>query len=241
VRFPRNAPGFPDEPIIQKAVRRTLEKFKRPLHAVPDHTLLTGGIRRYWVTGDGFMLQSLRALGGALGPQEFDQAGVRGLDVAMDNPLLMRVLDGLADLNEQLEPLFHGQARLIAKIGDPDAADQFHHEIGAAGDRTRGQFIVSCLLTPGFRLLTGSHHTGIQDFGDMWMIHHGQRVTLHFEARLSILGTPIQPKKAALWTLELHRQHGYPLPSHRPQFAEAGEKETAAMPKADETIESYAG
>ena len=29
---------------------------------------------------------------------------VRGLDVAVDDALLMRVLDGLADLDEQIEP-----------------------------------------------------------------------------------------------------------------------------------------
>ena len=30
---------------------------------------------------------------------------VRRLDVAVDDPLLMRVLDGLADLDEQVQPL----------------------------------------------------------------------------------------------------------------------------------------
>jgi hypothetical protein len=35
---------------------------------------------------------------------------VRGLDVAMDDALLMRVLDGMADLNEQGQSFAGGQA-----------------------------------------------------------------------------------------------------------------------------------
>jgi hypothetical protein len=57
---------------------------------------------------------------------------VRGLDVAVDDPLLVRVLDGLANLDEQIEPFLRGEIGLIAVVGDLDPPDQFHHEIGPA-------------------------------------------------------------------------------------------------------------
>ncbi len=57
-----------------------MEKFEGPLHAIPEHTLLTDGIRRYRVTRNGFTLQSLGTLGGAPGAQESDQAGVAALE-----------------------------------------------------------------------------------------------------------------------------------------------------------------
>jgi hypothetical protein len=47
---------------------------------------------------------------------------VRRLDVAMDDPLLVRVPDGLANLDEQIEPFLGGEVGLVAIIGDLDAA-----------------------------------------------------------------------------------------------------------------------
>ena len=41
-----------------------------------------------------------------------------GLDVAMDDALLMRVLHGLADGDEQLQPLAGGQVLLVAELRD---------------------------------------------------------------------------------------------------------------------------
>jgi hypothetical protein len=43
----------------------------------------------------------------------------------------MRVLDGLADLDEQVESFLDREFVLVAVIGDADAADQFHHEVRA--------------------------------------------------------------------------------------------------------------
>ena len=54
---------------------------------------------------------------------------VRWLDVTTDDSLLMRLLDRLADPDEQLEPFFGGNLVLIAKLGDLDAAHQFHDEV----------------------------------------------------------------------------------------------------------------
>jgi hypothetical protein len=54
---------------------------------------------------------------------------VRRFDVAMNDALLMRVLDGLANLDEQIEPFLGGEVGLVAVVGDLDAAHQFHHEV----------------------------------------------------------------------------------------------------------------
>ena len=84
---------------------------------------------------------------------------VRRLDVAMDDALLMRVLDGLANLDEQVEPFLGGEIVLVAVIGDADAAHQFHHEVRPARfGRAR-----------------------IQHLGDVGMIHHRQRLPFRLE------------------------------------------------------------
>ena len=49
----------------------------------------------------------------------------------MNDSFLVRVLDSLADLNEQLEPLDRGKIILLAEVSDFDAADQFHDKVRA--------------------------------------------------------------------------------------------------------------
>ena len=49
---------------------------------------------------------------------------IRRLDVAVDDALLMRVLDRVADLDEQAQPLACGELVLVAVLGDPDPAHQ---------------------------------------------------------------------------------------------------------------------
>jgi len=44
----------------------------------------------------------------------------------MNDPLLVRVLNGVADLNEQLQPLFGIQLVFITVAGDGNAPHQFH-------------------------------------------------------------------------------------------------------------------
>src|SRR5438552_13892637 len=58
-------------------------------------------------------------------------------DIAMDDPLLMRVLDGLTDLREKLQPFFGAKIALVAVVGDFDAPHQFHDEIRPAGGERR--------------------------------------------------------------------------------------------------------
>ena len=91
---------------------------------------------------------------------------VRRLDVAMDDALLMRVLDRLADLDEQIQPFLGGELVLVAVLRDADAPHQFHHEIWPAQ-------------------IGGAR---IQHLGDVRMIHHRQRLPLRLEPRDHRLG-----------------------------------------------------
>jgi hypothetical protein len=86
---------------------------------------------------------------------------VRGLDVAVDDALLVRVLDGLANLDEQSEPGRGAEVVLIAVVRDGNPAHQFHHEVGS----------------PEFR------RPGIEHLGDVGMVHQRQRLPLGLEAR----------------------------------------------------------
>src|SRR4249920_1089714 len=45
-------------------------------------------------------------------------------------PFLVRVLNRLANLDEQIEPVLGSEIGLVAVIGDADATHQFHDEIG---------------------------------------------------------------------------------------------------------------
>jgi hypothetical protein len=60
---------------------------------------------------------------------------VGGLEVPVDDPLLVRVLHRPADVAEQRQPLAHAQALVVAVAGDRLPLDQFHHEVRT---RTRG-------------------------------------------------------------------------------------------------------
>src|SRR2546425_12698240 len=55
------------------------------------------------------------------------------LDIPVDDALLVRMLNGPADLAEQLKPLPRWQIILVAVIGDFDAAHQLHHKVWPAG------------------------------------------------------------------------------------------------------------
>ena len=82
------------------------------------------------------------------------------LDVAMDDPLLVRVLDRVADRLEQLQPVADGSLPLVAVRRDGDAVDQLHHEVRQAG--------------------LGAAR--VQDGGDVPVVHQRQGLTFRLEA-----------------------------------------------------------
>src|SRR5439155_8227227 len=86
---------------------------------------------------------------------------VRWLDVAMNDSLLMRVLDRVANLREQFEPLLGSEIILVAVVGDFDPPHQFHYEEGPARLR----------------------RTRIEHLRDIRMIHERERLPLRLEAR----------------------------------------------------------
>ncbi len=108
---------------------------------------------------------------GGLGQAEVDHLGDRlvvvgldqdvgGLEVAVDDPLLVRVLHGRADLAEQGEPGGEVEAVAVAILGDRDPFHQLHHEEGAAVGR----------------------RAGVEDAGDVGVFHQGQGLALRLEA-----------------------------------------------------------
>src|SRR5262249_5500560 len=84
--------------------------------------------------------------------------------------LLMRVLDGAANLNEKIEPFARGKVILLAIVCDLDTAHQFHDEVRAA------------------RL----GRAAVEHFRDVRMLHHRQRLSLGIEASDNLLGVHTQ-------------------------------------------------
>ena len=78
----------------------------------------------------------------------------------MDDALLMGVLDGLADRQEQGQALARRQTVFVAVSGDRYAVNELHREIGPPAR--------------GF--------TSVQHAGDVYMVHQGQRFAFGFEA-----------------------------------------------------------
>src|SRR5215471_2841243 len=58
---------------------------------------------------------------------------VGGLEVAMNDAFLMRMLHRVADLDKQLQPFLGGEIMLIAVLGDLYPPHQLHHEVGPTG------------------------------------------------------------------------------------------------------------
>ena len=85
---------------------------------------------------------------------------VRGLQVAVNDAFLVRVLKRGADLDEEVQPFLDAQSRGVAILGDRHALDVFHHEIGPA---RFGQ-------------------SAVQDLGDIGVVHQRQRLAFGLEA-----------------------------------------------------------
>ena len=116
---------------------------------------------------------------------------LRRLDVAVNDPLLMGVLDRLADRHEQLQPFARRPVVVVAVLGDGHAVDQFHDEVRPA-------------------VLGGA---AIEDAGDVDMVHEGQRLALGLEAgddlaavhtRLDDLEGDLAPDRVSLLGHEDH-------------------------------------
>jgi hypothetical protein len=110
-------------------------------------------------------------LGERLGDAEIDNLGrgaaidlrdqnVRGFQVAVDDGFLMRVLDSVADVHEQLQPLAGAEAMIVAPGCDGHSCDVLHDKVGRA---RRGG-------------------AGIKHLGDGRVVHKGEGLALGLEA-----------------------------------------------------------
>ena len=84
----------------------------------------------------------------------------------MDDSLLVRVLNAVADLQEEFESLGGGEVMLVAEVGDFDPAHELHDEEGPA--RVGG--------------------AGVEDLRNVGVVHHGQRLPLRLEPGDHLLG-----------------------------------------------------
>ena len=82
------------------------------------------------------------------------------LEVAVDDALLMRVLDRLADGDEQFQPLPRREVVLVAVPGDRHPLDEVHDEVRPAG----------------------AGRAGVEHAGDVRVVHQGQGLPLGLEA-----------------------------------------------------------
>src|SRR5262249_6197292 len=113
----------------------------------------------------------------ALVPRDQD---VGRLDVAVDDALLVGVLDRLADRHEQFQALADRQTVVVAEAGDRYALDQLHHEVRPAVGRG----------------------TRVEYPGDVEVVHQGQGLALGLETGHDVFTVPaglddLQPDPAA--------------------------------------------
>ena len=95
---------------------------------------------------------------------------VRGLEVAVNDALLVCVLHASADVEEELDAVLSREALVVAVLGQRLAPDQLHDEVGTAG---RGD-------------------AGVEDARDVAVVHAGERLSLGVEAGEHLLAVHTQ-------------------------------------------------
>ena len=89
---------------------------------------------------------------------ESDQ-NVRRFYVTVDDSLLVGMLNRLANLSEEFQPLFSGKVVLVAVVGNASALDQFHDEVRPAAVSS----------------------ASIEHLGNVGMVHEREGLPLRFE------------------------------------------------------------
>ena len=164
---------LPDEQFVEQNPQRVDVAARVDVHGAEDGLLrahVNGRADELLEAGEERLVGELALRG--LGDAEVDdlhhrQVGVerdhdiRGLDVAVDDPFLMRVLDRRAHVAKERQPLARAQPSLVAVLRDRDALHQFH-------DEERPPIL---------------RRASVEDLGDVRVVHHRQRLPLALEAR----------------------------------------------------------
>ncbi len=116
------------------------------------------------------------------------------LDVAVDDPFLMRVLDRRTHLTKERESLARAESGLVAVLGDGDSLHELH-------DEERTSLV---------------RRARVEDLGDVRVVHHRERLPFGLEA-----GDDLPRVHAELDNLQRHpARHRLHLLGH-PHRAEA--------------------
>lgn len=136
---------------------------------------------------------------GDWGPVVKRDQHVGRLDVAMDDPLVVGVVDGLADVGEEIQPLARAEVIGVTVGRDGNAFHQLHHEIRPARVR----------------------RADVQHRRDVGMVHHRQRLAFGLESGNDLLGVhpyldDLDRDPAPDWLLLLSRAPRTATPGQRP-------------------------
>jgi hypothetical protein len=88
----------------------------------------------------------------------------------MNNAFLVGMLERATDLDKELKPFFGGKFVLVAVLGDFDSTDQLHHKKGP----------------------TAVGGAGVEDPGDIGVVHERQGLALGFKAGNDAFGIHAQ-------------------------------------------------
>ena len=136
---------------------------------------------------------------------------VGGLDVTVDDRLLVRVADAVADLQEQPQSLVNPQTLPVAIAGDPFAVDVLHGEIGPPVfggpdvENASDVGVVHQPQRPSFGLEAGHHRAAFDPQPD--------QLDRHFLSGRSFPASPIDHAHAAFAEL-LHDDERADVPRH---------------------------
>jgi len=103
-------------------------------------------------------------------------------------PLLVRVLDRLADRNEQLQAGLERQPLFVAVLSDGRPLHELHDEIRTAGRLRNVDF--GLRIRGGIQLVNPQsairhpqwHRSRVQNPGDIRMVQQGERLAFRFKA-----------------------------------------------------------
>jgi hypothetical protein len=90
----------------------------------------------------------------------------------VNEPALVRVMDGVADLDHQLEPLAQAEMAAVGVVAQRRTADELHREVR-------------------LHAVAGVGRARVVDLGDAWMLQTPERLRFLCESGGAVRGWPI--------------------------------------------------